>query len=248
MSTAAKHYDDLLAEHYLWMFGVPFAAKVAEQKVLIERAAAVLGRDLGRGAAFDLGSGPGFQSLALAELGFSPVTAIDSSQRLLDELVARRTSQAIQVQHADLTALRSLDLVTGASIAVCMGDTLTHLPSKSAVETLFSDVYRLLSPGALLVLTYRDLTAELKGIDRFLPVRADAEKIMTCFLEYTSDDQVMIHDLIHVRNGDEWGLRKSSYPKLRLAPEWVATALRAAGFARVEHELAGRLLLCCAAR
>ena len=37
MSNVAKHYEQLLAEHYVWMFGVPFEQKVAEQKALLDQ-------------------------------------------------------------------------------------------------------------------------------------------------------------------------------------------------------------------
>jgi hypothetical protein len=32
MSAVTDHYQQLLSEHYVWMFGVPFEEKVAEQK------------------------------------------------------------------------------------------------------------------------------------------------------------------------------------------------------------------------
>ena len=89
MSTVTDHYRKLLSEHYVWMFGVPFEEKVAEQKALLERVLGALHPPVPRGPALDLGSGPGFQSIALAELGFSPVIAIDTSAELLTETPGR---------------------------------------------------------------------------------------------------------------------------------------------------------------
>ena len=37
MSNVATHYEQLLAEHYVWMFGVSFEQKVAEQKALLDQ-------------------------------------------------------------------------------------------------------------------------------------------------------------------------------------------------------------------
>jgi hypothetical protein len=51
---------------------------------------------------------------------------------------------------------------------------------------------------------------------------------MTCFLEY-ADSTVTVHDLLHEREGKTWGLRVSSYRKLRLSPLWVAEQLRSLG-------------------
>lgn len=90
------------------------------------------------------------------------------------------------------------------------------------------------------MLSFRDLTAELAGIDRFIPVRADAERIMTCFLEY-GPETVLVHDLIHIQDGEGWTLRKSCYPKLRLGTRWVTAELAALDFRGIWTEEKGRL-------
>jgi SAM-dependent methyltransferase len=243
MSNVAKHYEQLLAEHYVWMFGVPFEQKVAEQKALLDQVITALPASRRSGAAVDLGSGPGFQSIALAELGYSPVVAVDSSRELLQELQTRRQFYEIETREADITRLDPAALPESASVIVCMGDTLTHLPSKEAVEKLFTEVFQKLAPGGVFVLTYRDLTGELAGTDRFLPVQADDTRIMTCFLEYKNSDTVTVHDLVYVRGEGGWKLNKSSYEKLRLASGWVANALRQAGFTVTQEGPAGRLLM-----
>jgi SAM-dependent methyltransferase len=246
MSNVAKHYEQLLAEHYVWMFGVPFEQKVAEQKALLDQVVATLPDARRSGTAVDLGSGPGFQSIALAELGYSPVIAVDSSRELLEALQVRKGSYAIETKEADITTLDSAALPESTSVIVCMGDTVTHLPSKESVQELFTEVYQKLAPGAVFVLSYRDLTGELAGIDRFLPVQADDTRIMTCFLEYKSSDYVTVHDLVYVRGEGGWKLNKSSYEKLRLGPGWVAAALRKAGFTITQEGPAGRLLMAVA--
>ncbi len=236
--SAAAHYDALLAAHYSWMSG-PFETKVAEQRSLFGSLGIA---PSGRARALDLGSGPGFQSIALAELGFA-VTAIDTSAVLLAELDARKGALSVETRVASIEDLRSV-VVPGFALAVCMGDTLTHLESKDAVCRLFDDLARLLLPGGRLVLTFRELTAALGGLDRFIPVRSDADRVMTCFLEY-EPEAVVVHDLVHVRDGASWTLNKSSYRKLRLSADWVAGELRARGFQvrRNEQKAGMRLLL-----
>jgi SAM-dependent methyltransferase len=243
MASVTEHYKQLLARHYTWMSGADFAAKVAEQRVLLQQVLRASGIAPPAGLALDLGSGPGFQSLALAELGFSPVVAVDTSAELLEELRTHIGTHRIETRQADLAAMGDLTFGSDAAVAVCMGDTLTHLLSKQTVESFFTGGHRALTTGGLFVITYRDLTGELTGLDRFLPVRSDDEKIMTCFLEYESKDAVLVHDLIHIREGSEWKLEKSSYRKLRLAQEWVADALGRAGFSIVKQEPAGRLTM-----
>lgn len=221
----SAHYSNLLARHYSWMFGLRFDEKVTEQCTILAPLLAGTPRRL----AVDLGSGPGFQSIALAQLGFTPVLAIDTSAELLDELAAHSATSSICTHHGDILSLRDFVQPSEASAIVCMGDTLTHLPHPDAVRRLFAQVASALAPGGHFVLTWRDLTEELTGTDRFIPVRADEEKIMTCFLEYLSPTTVQVHDLVYTRSGTLWTLEKSSYPKLRLSPAWVTQELSAAG-------------------
>ena len=62
------------------------------------------------------------------------------------------------------------------------------------------------------MLTYRDLSTPLRGLDRFIPVRSTEDTLFTCVLEY-DDDGVTVNDLVYERSGDAWELHKSSYRK-----------------------------------
>lgn len=241
MPTVAEHYDKLLAEHYSRMFG-DYGAKVAEQRALFERLGVL---PEGAGEALDLGCGSGFQSVALAQLGFR-VRAVDVSDKLLAELASRRGDLPVEVVRADL-----LDEISSphapVELAVCMGDTLPHLGSKGDVERLFEGCSRRLAPGGRLVLTFRDLTRELEGTDRFIPLHDSADVIMTCFLEY-EPETVKVHDLVHTRRADgRWTLSTSFYRKLRLSPDWVCERLEASGLS-VAHREAARGLITVVAR
>lgn len=224
MSDVAKHYETLLARHYSWMVGAAFDAKVAEQQALLEE----LGVK-GTGLAIDLGSGPGYQAIALARLGFSPVRAVDGSETLLNELAGHAQGLGIERVHADIRALKNFAAPESASAIVCMGDTLTHLSSLEDVSQLLADAYQALKPGGVLALTFRDLSIAREGLDRFLPIRADDERIMTCVLEFESD-HVVINDLIYVREGERWTLHKSSFRKIRLGVADVLADLKLLGF------------------
>lgn len=123
----------------------------------------------------------------------------------------------------------------GADTIVCMGDTLTHLASTADVVTLVCRIAGALSPGGRLLLSWRDLSAPPAGLDRFIPIHATDERIMTCFLEDVGD-AVLVHDLVYVKRAGTWQLRKSAYPKLKLPAERVAGALGDAGLVLEREE------------
>lgn len=223
MSYIHDHYENLLADHYSWLFG-GFDAKVAEN----ERFLAAHGiSPQGNRRAIDLGSGSGFQSIPLARVGFQ-VTAIDLSPKLLSELNTRRDELPIMTVEDDLLNFPG-HLQGKVELCVCMGDTLTHLDSRETVEKLCRLVFAALEENGRFVLTFRDLTYELESLDRFIPVRNDDHTIFTCFLEY-EPEHVKVHDLVYERVDSSWNLKKSFYRKCRVPFAWIKEILTAEGF------------------
>jgi SAM-dependent methyltransferase len=225
--TVEQHYDHVLSDVYSWMYGGFDVALGRNADVFTKLDV----RPRGSGVAVDLGAGCGFQSIPLARLGFA-VTAIDLDGKLLAELLAHAGDVQIDVVRDDL---REFDthVRKPAELVVCMVDTLTHLESKADVVALFAKVHGALEPGGRLIVTYRDLSHELTELDRFIPVRSDADTVFTCFLEY-EPETVKVHDLVYRRRGGTWELGKSFYRKLRLPQSWVAERLASAGFAPVD--------------
>lgn len=225
-----NHYENLLAKHYTWMHG-DYDSKVREYRFFFERAG-IFPRSGGK--ALDFGSGSGFQSLALADLGFE-VLAVDTSETLLRELRERAQGRRIRPVLGDLRDQGTYATEGPFEVAVCMGDTLAHLRSYGEVETLFGDVLGVLEGGGALVLEFRDATRELEGADRAIPLRMDDERIMVTFLEYDAN-RVNVHDMVFVRGADGWTMHKSAYAKLRLGEEKVLNLLERAGFRIVSSE------------
>ena len=223
MTDQIDHYANVLAQHYTWMFGVPFEQKVAEQSELL--------RQLGGGSpglAVDLGCGSGFQTLALADLGASQVLAIDTSRVLLDELESRAGQRPVRTFEMDLACFDGV-LEQPADTIVCMGDTLTHLASLGDVTALIARVADCLRKGGLFVLSWRDLSNPPSGVDRFIQLRSCDEKVMVCFLEDLGE-KVLVHDLISTCEPGGWKFYKSSYPKLKITPELILESLETCGF------------------
>jgi 2-polyprenyl-3-methyl-5-hydroxy-6-metoxy-1,4-benzoquinol methylase len=120
--------------------GGDFGSRVREYRGFFERAG--ISPRLG-GRVLDLGAGSGFQSLALAELGFG-VLAMDTSEVLLEELRARVGEHEVRPVLGDMRDPRTYAEEGPFEVAVCMGDTLPHLRSYDEVGALFGDVRRAL--------------------------------------------------------------------------------------------------------
>jgi SAM-dependent methyltransferase len=228
LSTVQDHYDTLLADVYIWMSGGFEPARQRytrffEEMQLTPRGSAI---------AVDLGCGPGFQSLPLADLGYR-VLAIDTSQALLQDLNDRKQQRDIATICDDMLRFPT-HLAAPAELIVCMTDTLLHLDSKAAVTSLFQQCVDALHSGGSLVLTFRDLSRELHGADRFFRVRSDDSRIFSCFVDYQAD-HVLVHDLLYTRVDSDWHLSKSAYRKLRLAPNECLQSLREIGFEIASH-------------
>jgi hypothetical protein len=219
-----------------------FDAALARNRELF-RSLAIRPRD--SRLAIDLGAGCGFQSIPLAELGFK-VTAIDLDRKLLEELRAHAGDLPIDTVRDDLLAFEQ-HAPKGAEVVVCMLDTVLHLPSSDDVLALITRVHGALAAGGRFILSFRDLTQEVAGLDRFIPVRSDDSTIFTCFLEY-EPSTVKVHDLVYRKGSDGWSFHKSFYRKLRLAPQWVVEQLHAAGFTAVESSVTRGMYTVVAAR
>lgn len=240
MSTVQDHYDRHLGPVYTWMAGGAEAA--------MERGAAEL-RQLGvtnadGKAAVDLGAGFGMHAIPLARLGFN-VLAVDACAALLEELESRRGALPIETARVDLREFRRL-APAGPELVLCMGDTITHLPDEQAVADLVETVSAALGPGGRFITTFRDYSRALEAEQRFIPVRGDETRILTCFLEYTAS-RVEVHDLLHEWNGSAWQLTVSVYQKLRISPQWLTEVLTENGL-EVARSTGAAGMVCLAAQ
>jgi hypothetical protein len=240
MASVADHYRSHLAPVYSWMSG-GFDAAIGRGETEID----AIFPDLSNvRRAVDLGAGFGMHSIPLARRGCS-VLALDSSAYLLQQLKAHAGTLTISAVEDDLLAFpRYLD--RPADVILCLGDTLTHLPDRAAAMQLFTLAAASLHPGGAFIVTFRDYTQALSGNGRFIPVKSDPDRILTCFLEYAAD-HVDVHDMLHERDGGTWGLKVSTYRKLRLDPQWVQASLHDRGFSvRIEPGLSGMIRIIAA--
>ncbi len=227
MATVKQHYNEVLSDVYSWMFG-GFENGIQQNTKFIKKHKL---SPQGSGIAIDLGAGCGFQSIPLAKSGYS-VRAIDFDAKLLSELKRNAEGLDITTIQGDLMEFDK-ELNSEVELIVCMTDTILHLESKEKVASLFAKTFSTLEKGGKFIITFRDLTYELKNSDRILPVRSDENTIFTCFLEYMPE-AVNIHDIVYQKSAGEWKLSKSFYKKLRLSKIWVQEQLSKQGFSTID--------------
>jgi SAM-dependent methyltransferase len=226
------HYEKHLGHFYSWMFG-DFESKVKDNLEFFSSQHIIPQYNK---VCFDLGAGSGFQSIALAKQGFE-VFAIDFSNTLLEELQAKKEDLPVRTVLTDILQMDSYPK-SQPELVVCMGDTLTHLPDKTSIDKLFVNTFNILAENGLFILSFRELTFELEGEKRFIPVKSDSERILTCFLEYFPEF-VRVHDILHEFNPKtgRWDQKISWYPKLRISKSEIENALLKAGFQIVFSEI-----------
>ena len=227
MATVKDHYNQVLSDVYSWMHG-GFDSGIERNAIFFKNHEI---SPISSGIAIDLGAGCGFQSIPLAQIGFS-VIAFDIDSKLLNELTNNSAALAIKTIHDDFG---NFDKYTDGKVEliICMTDTLIHLDSKEKVISLFKKVSAALEQGGKFIITFRDLSHELTELDRFIPVKSDSNIIFTCFLEY-EPETVKVHDIIYKKDNGNWQLNKSFYRKLRLSKDWVDDHLSKLGFTCVK--------------
>ncbi len=232
--TVKKHYDDHLADFYSWMLGDFDKAKDSFKDFCIENEI----KPENNGKAIDLGAGNGIQSIALAEIGFN-IKAVDFSEKLLSELNERVGNMPIELVLDDIKNVKAI-ANTSVELIICCGDTISHLDQFSQLDELLQDCFDSLLPNGHLILTFRDYSVALTDTDRFIPVKSDDNKILTCVIDY-SDETICVTDLLYEKEGGAWKQKISSYNKLRIRTDYIIDKAKSIGFNMIKNENRNRM-------
>ncbi|MBK6265275.1 class I SAM-dependent methyltransferase [Marivirga sp. S37H4] len=231
--TTKEHYDNHLGEIYSWMMG-DFRSRADNFKKLLRENLIAPNSNK---TAIDLGAGHGIQSIPLAEIGFN-VMAVDFNQNLLEELNSNAKNLNITTINDDIRNLKNFS--KSPELIVCGGDTLSHLESKREVETFIYDISSVLEKDGKIILSFRDYSNPLFGTDRFIPVRSDENRIMTCFLEY-DNDHINVTDILQEKTNEGWKQKISSYRKVRLVTSDIINLLTFNAFKIIYNQINNRL-------
>lgn len=217
------HYQNHLAGFYSWMVG-DFRQKEQEfqdflkSKVIAPPGAAV---------AIDLGAGHGIQSVALAHRGYK-VTAIDFNKQLLEELQSNKGDLDIDIVEDDIRNIKNYAQLN-PELVVCCGDTLSHLDDQTDINHFIRNCADTLVSNGTLIVSFRDYSRELLLTQRFIPVKSDEKRILTCILEYFPQ-KLQVTDLLYEKTGEGWVQKVSTYSKVRIITEEILNMLADGGF------------------
>lgn len=234
MTTVKEHYETHLGDFYSWILG-DFETKQREHQQFLEQNNIV---PPSTKIAIDLGAGNGIQSVSLAKLGFD-VKAIDFNKQLLAELEINRQDLPIEIIEDDIRFIKKY-AESRPELIICWGDTLTHLESIVEIEQLIADCSEILADDGKLILSFRDYEHALVGDERFISVKNDETKILTCFLDY-EESKVRVTDLLHYKTENGWLQKVSSYYKVRISPKYVESIILRNGLTISFNEIVNRL-------
>lgn len=213
-----EHYEKHLAGVYSWMAGNFEEQQQAFSDFLKKHGI----QPESSKVAVDLGAGHGIQSYALAEAGFR-VWAVDFNRQLLDELKINCKDLDVTAVEQDIRLVMKYEDLS-PELILCWGDTLTHLENESDIERFLEYSCDILKAGGKFVLSFRDYSEKRSGDARFIPVKSDDRRILTCFLDY-APTHVTVTDLLHEFNGRSWTQKVSSYNKFRISGDEVCELL-----------------------
>lgn len=232
--TVKQHYEEHLSSFYGWMLG-DFESCVDRQTHFFSASHIV---PVSNRIAIDLGAGTGIQTCALARIGFR-VTAVDFDKRLLRELQTHCKREVVESEEQDMLEFIQNTKLT-PELITCMGDTLTHLQDMEEVKQLLDGCFAVLVTGGKLILTFRNYATALHGDDRFIHVKSDDSRILTCMLEYYPT-HVFVTDLLYEKTDEGWKQRVSSYPKVRIHPVDIVQYLKEMEMQIEVNDTIGRL-------
>jgi 2-polyprenyl-3-methyl-5-hydroxy-6-metoxy-1,4-benzoquinol methylase len=228
--TVKEHYNNHLGNFYSWYTGDFETNKNAFKTFCIEHNI----KPVSTACAIDLGCGHGIQTIALAELGFM-VKAIDFNDQLLSELKSKINGYPIEIFNDDILAINKY-AEQRPELIICCGDTLTHLGNLTEIKDLIIDAFDNLSKDGKLILSFRDYSTELNDTDRFIPVKSDSQRILTCFIEYFRYT-IRVTDLLHEFENGKWIQKVSSYYKTRIGMDFILNLLKISGFSIIFDKL-----------
>lgn len=183
----------------------------------------------------DAACGTGQHAIALARRGYQVVGA-DLSAAMVERAKENAANQGAEVTfvEAGLGALAALGMTFEA--ALCLGNSLPHLLSESAVAEALTDFSRVLRPGGLLVIQNRNFDRVWAERERFMPPQStrDAEGEWLFLRFYDFREETVTFNMLRLRRTDDGWVQDVESTELRpIFGHDLVQALAAAGFYQI---------------
>jgi glycine/sarcosine N-methyltransferase len=183
--------------------------------------------------ALDAGSGTGFHSILLAQLGLQ-VTATDISEYMLHTTQKNAKQKGVQVETIQTSFQGMNESVHNKFDAVfCLGNTLPHILTEEELFQSFKSFREILNSGGRVFLQLLNYERILNFRERILNVKEVNDKIFVRFYDYERES-VVFNILTIQKSG---GQMEHSLNSIRLFP-WrssdIVRSLKDAGFHNAE--------------
>jgi len=225
-------YEDLSANYDRF---IDWPARLASELPFIERQLEAAGvRRL-----LDAACGTGHHAIALAQRGYTVVGA-DGSPGMIEEARALATASELELTFAVAPFSAIRPAVEGPFDALlCLGNSLPHVLTHSALEPTLADFAACLRPGGLLLVQTRNFDKVMAQKQRWMPPKADQEDesewIFFRFYDFVSEERIRFNMVtLHRPEGAEWGSRVSSTSLRPWRHSELLPALEKAGFGRID--------------
>ncbi len=180
----------------------------------------------------DAACGTGHHAIALARRGYEAVGA-DLSAAMIEQARQNAAVQGVEVRFevAGLGESRSLGTIFDA--VICLGNSLPHLLSPSAVAQALADFAAVLRPEGLLVIQNRNFDRVWAERERFMPPQwfqaGGQEWLFLRFYDFAPE--TVTFNMIRLRRtGESWAQDVESTELRPIFRDDLATALEAASF------------------
>ncbi len=192
---SVSEFYDWLAPDYDRMTGFDkrFAHERPFFRLLVERH--------GIRTAIDAGSGTGFHSLLLAQLGVD-VTAVDVSRKMLSKLRDHATALNVPVRVLEA----SFDQLPGkvkrpVDAVFCLGNTLPHLLTGGALDQALRSFSAVLRTDGVLFLQILNYDRILHNRERVQSVKESDGELFVRFYDY--EDEILRFNILRLRKEKE---------------------------------------------
>jgi glycine/sarcosine N-methyltransferase len=147
--------------------------------------------------AVDAGSGTGFHSLLLAQMGVH-VTAVDVSEEMLNlvRAHARDLGLRIDVLKSTFQSLAAMGL-EGTDAVFCLGNSLSHLLTAADLRESMLNFARVLRPGGILFAQLLNYERILSRRERVQSVKEEGGSIYIRFYDY--GEEFLLFNILTVR-------------------------------------------------